>query len=301
MTGSRLIDSKAAGATRHQIVSLTQILTYHKIGHQFEVGITSVTRRRFAQHLDVILSTGKDLVMASDGVMPGNHEGKIALTFDDGYETVYTNAFPEMAARGMAGTIFPVVGAIGRDNSWDVRLSFKPFRHLSWSQIGELVRHGFELGSHTMSHRDLTRLAEPDLKEELRTSRLSLEDHIGIDVRAIAYPFGKVNQRVLEAARAAGYKCGFLSAPARTCSKAQEGTPGGKRMGMMDRGGEVPLDGEAGGEMGAKMAIGRMSVYCIDDSRSLLRKLGVVRGYRFEALKCRIVARLSHGTTLVKR
>jgi hypothetical protein len=49
------------------------------------------------------------------------------------------------------------------------------------------------------------------------------------------------------------------------------------------------------------MAVGRMSVYCLDGRLSLARKLGGGAGYRVEVLKNRVIARLSRGTILVKR
>jgi peptidoglycan/xylan/chitin deacetylase (PgdA/CDA1 family) len=248
---------------------MASILTYHKIGRQFEFGITTVSRGRFREHLDFLKSLGRRLEVAGEaaGDAPGDATDAVALTFDDGYESVFTDALPEMLDRGVPGTVFVVVGAVGGLNTWDVRLSPRPFKHLSWRQIGELSRHGFEIGSHTVSHRDLTRLSDVALRRELTVSRREIEDRTGIGVRAVAYPFGKADRRVQDAARAAGFERGFLSSPG---------------------GAEV-------------MAAGRMSVYSIDGVRSLRRKLGLAVGHRFEVLKSKAIVRLSHGTTLVKR
>lgn len=256
---------------------MSSILTYHKIGRQFEFGITSVTWGRFTDHLEFLKGLGKEWALASDVALSLRAGDTISLTFDDGYESVYTKGFPGMSARGISGTIFPVVGAVGGHNTWDVRLSPRPFKHLSWRQIEELARHGFEVGSHTLSHRDLTRLSEQDLMRELVVSRHEVEDHLGAEVRAIAYPFGKTDDRVIEAARGAGYKCGFVSAPNR------------------------PLNAGCALHHDAEMAVGRMSVYAFDDARSLQRKLGLAPGYRLEALKSKIITHLSHGTALVRR
>jgi peptidoglycan/xylan/chitin deacetylase (PgdA/CDA1 family) len=221
--------------------------------------------------LDVLVSLARPLVTAREAVSQAS-AGGISVTFDDGYESVHTEAFPEMIAHQAAGTVFLVVGAVGASNAWDVRLSLRPARHLTWTQLEDLVRHGFEVGSHTMSHRDLTRLSEHDLTEELGRSKRLVEDRLGIEVVSIAYPFGKATPKVMEAATRLGYKYGFGNAP--------EGRPGGIQTEMM---------------------IGRMSVYGTDGRRSLLAKLGAGPGHRFEVAKCRLIARLSHGTPLVKR
>lgn len=244
------------------------ILTYHKVGSQFELGITSVTVARFARHLDLLSSAGKRFHNATDLVFDGANGNGVSLTFDDGYESVYTQVFPEMSSRGITGTVFPVVGAIGRDNTWDVRLSLKRFRHLSWDHISELSRSGFEVGSHTMSHRDLTRMEGPRLRSELRDSKRILEDRLGVEVKAIAFPFGRHNRRVVAEAADAGYKCGFASSPNGATSV---------------------------------MAIGRMGVHAMDGDAALARMLGLRPGRCLEILKNRVIADLALVTTLIKR
>lgn len=244
------------------------ILTYHKIGSQFELGITWVTPSRFRKHLDLLAGAGKRFVNASDLVFDGADGNGVSLTFDDGYESVYTQVFPEMSGRGITGTIFPVVGSIGRDNFWDVRLSIKRFRHVSWGQLCEMARSGFEIGSHTVSHRDLTRLKVATLRRELRDSKGMLEDRVGIEVGAIAFPFGRYNARVIDEAVNAGYTCGFASSP-----NASESV----------------------------MAVGRMGVHSMDGDAALARMLGLRSGECLEVLKSKVIANLALVTTLIKR
>jgi peptidoglycan/xylan/chitin deacetylase (PgdA/CDA1 family) len=250
---------------------VTSILTYHDLGRHAKLGLPAVSRRRFKAHLDVLTLLARPLVTAREAVSRAR-AGGIGLTFDDGYESVYTEALPEMIARRATGTVFPVVGSVGGSNAWDVRLSLRPARHLTWTQLQDLVSQGFEVGSHTMSHRDLTRLAERDLTEELARSKFLLEDRLGIEVVSVAYPFGKATPKVMEAAARLGYRYGFGNAPGGRSRSAH-----------------------------TEMMIGRMSVYGTDGRASLLAKLGAGPGRRFEVAKCRLIARLSHGTPLVKR
>jgi peptidoglycan/xylan/chitin deacetylase (PgdA/CDA1 family) len=243
------------------------ILTYHKIGSHLELGITTVRREKFAGQMDLLLGLGLDLLTARDAVESGAGHHGAAVTFDDGYESVHGEAFPEMVARGIRGTVFPVVGSIGGWNRWDVNLAPKPVRHLSWAQLRELSEAGFEIGSHTITHRDLTRLDCEALVMELSDSRKMIEDKIGVRVSALSYPFGRFSPTVMEEALAAGYTCGFTSSPA-----------------TYDR----------------RMAVGRWAVYSIDGPRSLERKLGLRAGRGLERIKNTVIARLSLGTTLVK-
>jgi peptidoglycan/xylan/chitin deacetylase (PgdA/CDA1 family) len=244
------------------------ILTYHKIGDQLELGITTVKRWAFGAHLDVINQAGMVTVHAAEAARSPGRRKIIAITFDDAYESVVAAALPEMEARGVTGTVFAIAGFVGDCSRWDVRLSPRRFRHASWDQLRDLADRGFEIGSHSMSHRDLTRLDTASLKRELEVSKKTLEDGTGHRVSSISYPFGRFSRRVVGEALEAGYTTGFTSYP---------------------RSNDDP------------MATGRMSVYSIDTLSCLKRKLGLLPGYRFECLKNRLIAGLSLGTTLVKR
>jgi peptidoglycan/xylan/chitin deacetylase (PgdA/CDA1 family) len=217
--------------------------------------------------MELLLGLVDNFLNATDAVEGGYGRSGVAVTFDDGYESVYREALPEMVARGIPGTVFPVVGSVGGWNDWDVNLAPRPVRHLSWGQIRELVEAGFEVGSHTLTHRDLTRLDHRALVKELSDSKKMLEDVTGVKVTAISYPFGRFSSRVLDEAAAAGYTCGFTSSP---------------------------------GTKDSRMAVGRWAVYSIDGARSLERRLGLRRGRRAERLKNTVIARLSLGTTLIK-
>jgi peptidoglycan/xylan/chitin deacetylase (PgdA/CDA1 family) len=243
------------------------VLTYHKIGRCFELGVTTVRREAFGAHLDLIRDGGFEFVSASDAAH-SHLSGAVAITFDDAYESIVTEALPEMEARGVTGTVFSVAGFMGDVSRWDIRVAPRPVRHATWPQMRRLADLGFEIGSHTVSHRDLTRLSRQDLRHELATSKKMLEDYIGRSVTSISYPFGRFSHGVVQEALEAGYTSGFASFPRKTCDP---------------------------------MAVGRMSVYSIDTLGSVRRKLGLTRGYAFEYLKNRIIARLSLGTTLVKR
>jgi peptidoglycan/xylan/chitin deacetylase (PgdA/CDA1 family) len=87
---------------------------------------------------------------------------------------------------------------------------------MSWSNVGEMARSGIEFGSHGMSHAVLSRLSDADLMRELTGSRRAIEQATGIPVSAIAYPVGgehAIGERVVAAAREAGYRIGFTYLP----------------------------------------------------------------------------------------
>ena len=69
----------------------------------------------------------------------------------------------------------------------------------------------FEIGAHTLSHPDLTRLSLAEAKREIEGSRAYLEDQLGHGVTMFCYPYGKYNQQIKELVRSAGFTA------ARTC------------------------------------------------------------------------------------
>lgn len=84
-----------------------------------------------------------------------------------------------------------------------------PAYRLTRSQVRELARAGFEIGFHTRDHRPLPELADDDLARALDYGRAALEEAAGRRLSVVAYPHGRADERVAEAARIAGYTDGF--------------------------------------------------------------------------------------------
>jgi peptidoglycan/xylan/chitin deacetylase (PgdA/CDA1 family) len=77
---------------------------------------------------------------------------------------------------------------------------------LGWPDLRALADAGWEVGSHTCSHPHLTTLGDEDLRRELEQSRAACDEGMGRACRSIAYPYGDVDARVIDAAGAAGYE-----------------------------------------------------------------------------------------------
>jgi peptidoglycan/xylan/chitin deacetylase (PgdA/CDA1 family) len=103
--------------------------------------------------------------------------------------------------------VFPVAGYIGKASSWDV---LPQFPHLSKHEIREISGLGHEIGSHGLTHSNLTYLNASDLKTELSDSKKILEDITGKKVTSLSFPFGSWNRRVWEHAQETGYLRGTI-------------------------------------------------------------------------------------------
>ena len=119
------------------------------------------------------------------------------ITFDDGNSSDFTIAYPLLKENKLNAIFFPVISTIGTED------------HLTWEQLGELFQSGFDIGSHTLSHRDLTKLSPDEVQFELSESKKVLEEKLGTEITTLALPYGKSNKTIIEIARQVGYKTVF--------------------------------------------------------------------------------------------
>ena len=190
------------------------IINYHKIEAQMDVGVTTRHPQRFARDMRLLKDMGYQTFTFHD-ILSGQEteSGKkpLMITFDDGYESVYTRAFPVMKELGFRGVVYVPGAYIGKENTWDVQFGGKRYRHLNRGQLLELQRAGFEIGAHGVHHRALTVLGAEDLRNELNGSKNMLEEALGILVVSFCYPFGQFNKTVAAQVRAAGYRFALAS------------------------------------------------------------------------------------------
>src|SRR5205085_1888546 len=126
----------------------------------------------------------------------------VAITFDDGAASVASTAVPLLAERGLTATVFCVAGHLGGTSDWPTQPSAAPrLRLASAGELRGLVAAGFEIGSHGFRHAPLDTDDPAVLDRELRESRRVLEDAVGAEVRAFAYPYGVHSRAARDLAR----------------------------------------------------------------------------------------------------
>ncbi|MGD8348472.1 MAG: polysaccharide deacetylase family protein [Gammaproteobacteria bacterium] len=192
----------AACAEDHAVV-----LMYHHVSEDTPAS-TSVTPAIFERHLEYLedhgftvmpLSSILEAVVARRPLPPN----AVAITFDDAYRSVYTEAFPRLEKRGWPFTIFVNTMAVDRGYS----------SSLDWEQIRELARAGAEIGNHSHTHDHLVRLRDGESTDEWRhrvtrdieSAALRIEAETGTGSKLFAYPYGEYSAELEDILRKLGY------------------------------------------------------------------------------------------------
>lgn len=188
------------------------ILAYHRVQPSPDETL-SVSTVDFERQLRWLLATGWRPSVLDNA----HHRGRMfTVTFDDGYRDNMSWAAPILSRLGVPASFFVSTAYLDDEHvfHWrrqrmhaDDQEAF-PMRS---KDVVELVRAGFEVGSHTVHHPRLTELRDGEVRTELRESRHALEDLTGRACRFLVYPFGSIDDRVIAEAARAGFRDAFVT------------------------------------------------------------------------------------------
>ncbi|MFR9800106.1 polysaccharide deacetylase family protein [Streptomyces sp. MS06] len=188
---------------------------YHSVGDcRDDPYRITVTPDRLARQLDWLRRRGLRGVSVAELLAArarGEGRGLVGLTFDDGYADFTERALPVLRRHGCGATLFVLPGRLGGDNVWDPRGPRKPL--LTADGIRQAAAEGVEIGSHGLTHVDLTAADEETLTAEVHRSRALLAELSGAPVAGFCYPYGTVDARAVAAVREAGYDYGCAIDP----------------------------------------------------------------------------------------
>jgi peptidoglycan/xylan/chitin deacetylase (PgdA/CDA1 family) len=122
----------------------------------------------------------------------------MAITFDDGNFSDCEIAFPVLKANNIPATFF----WLANDNEDNI---------LNSAKASTLVNEGFTIGSHGISHCDLTRISSEDQMQELSLSKKIIGEKLNVPVDFFAFPYGLYNKKTIKMAETAGYKAVFTT------------------------------------------------------------------------------------------
>lgn len=206
--------AEAAGVVARQSSKAMTIVAFHRVNdEQPEDGLTCGAAkfgafcRFFLKNFSVI-----SLSEQIEGCRRGRiMDGTLSVTFDDGYADNFTVAAPILQRLGIPATFFVTTSFIGTSivAPWDEALKVPP-KWMSWEQVRELASRGFEIGSHTDTHVNLSTAAPSLIRADLMASKQKLERELGVLARSFAYPFGgreDISSASRELVREIGFEC----------------------------------------------------------------------------------------------
>ncbi len=178
-------------------IYVAPILMYHNIDNKSDM--LSVTPENLDRQMKFLRDKRYNVVPLGELVnmivggkkIPAN---TVVVTFDDGRENNFTNAYPILRKYKIPAIMFVIPGHCGQDG------------YLSKSQIKHMSGNGIDIGSHTMNDVWLPSRDDKTIKEEITFSKKALGDITGRSADFFCYPLGGFDERVRTAVMRAGYK-----------------------------------------------------------------------------------------------
>lgn len=183
------------------------VFMYHRFG-EISYPATSVRLEQFDRHLEHLAAAGYrvwPLQRIVDRLRDGGEipDRTVAITVDDAYLSVYTEAWPRLKKRGWPFTVFVSTDAIDR----------KLPAYMSWAQIREMSRAGVVFANHSARHDYLVRRNtgedEPDwrmrVRADIELAQRRLNDELGSAPMLFAYPYGEYDAALADLVRGLGF------------------------------------------------------------------------------------------------
>jgi peptidoglycan/xylan/chitin deacetylase (PgdA/CDA1 family) len=183
------------------------VLMYHSVAATTTSSFARLTVDPvlFAEHMAMLREQPFDVIPFGE-VPRALAAGRdaVAISIDDGLADAAGDAAPLLLAHGLPATLFVPSGFVGGTASW-LRGPDADRAMVSWSELDQLARAGFEVGSHGRMHLAADVNAPELVRRDAAESKFELEGRLGTDVTSFAYPFGYHTAGARRAIREAGF------------------------------------------------------------------------------------------------
>jgi peptidoglycan/xylan/chitin deacetylase (PgdA/CDA1 family) len=174
------------------------VLYYHRVSDlcrdPITIGIADFEKqiRYLKNHYKVWNTDELKACLQQGGRLHGSRN--VLITFDDGYEDNYGNAFPILQKTGCEAIFFISTGLIGSEQRFTHDLRMQPditFSNMSWTQVQTMAAAGMSIGVHSHTHADLGGMKHKDAVAEIDQSVETFRHHLLQEPEWMSFPFGK--------------------------------------------------------------------------------------------------------------
>jgi peptidoglycan/xylan/chitin deacetylase (PgdA/CDA1 family) len=191
-----------------------RILFYHRVADASDP--LAIAPSRFAEQMELLRAEGYRAVGVVEAVAllaRGDPVDRVVgLSFDDGYRDVAEQALPVLERCGFRATVFVAPSVIDGTATFSWYARQPPV--LSWAEILALDGgSALSFEAHTLTHPNLTAIAEDDARREIAGSKVALEERLGRPVTAFCYPAGLFGARERRLVADAGFQAATTCEP----------------------------------------------------------------------------------------
>lgn len=184
------------------------ILLYHSVGD----GTWAITEDTFLQQIHWLKNNTRIVSLTELLTIPfKKNEIQITITFDDGYSCVYEKVLPILNMENITATVYintaRIANCVKTRQASNLDLGHYPGEYfLTWDEVKQLDKQGWEIGSHGVEHIDLTQQDITRVRLELSQSKKSIEDQLKKKCIHFSYTWGKHSHKIRQAIVEAGYR-----------------------------------------------------------------------------------------------
>tara|TARA_B100000676_G_scaffold39684_2_gene37559 strand:- start:462 stop:1565 length:1104 start_codon:yes stop_codon:yes gene_type:complete len=178
------------------------VVIYHRFGED-TLPSTNISLDQFEAHLR-LLQDGNYNVVPLEEVVIALRDGTalpdrtIAITIDDTFRSIYTEAFPRFQVAGFPFTVFVNTDSVGQVGG-----------ALSWDDIRAMHAAGASIGAHSAAHAHMPFMDRGAMEEDLVRMTSTFLQELGFVPNIFAYPYGEYSDEVVAMVRDAGYLAAF--------------------------------------------------------------------------------------------
>ncbi len=190
-------------------------LAYHRVLPKNKItSALGVSLENFERQLNYLIRQGYDFKTVRS--YSETDTKTCFITFDDGYKDNILYAYPILKKYNIPATVFLTVDYIGKNKPfyWDLKNQTdfgKEDYALTWADCRKLKSAGWEIGSHTLGHYELTQLDKPTLLAELGLSKKIIDKNLKQNTISFCAPRGNYNEGFNSLLKKAGYKYGVVT------------------------------------------------------------------------------------------